>query len=165
MSVFVKKDYKIVAKHKVLSTKKLEPSLIEHAKENGFEIIEQDFISITPIRSQETFDRILGFINDKKLNIALTSANAVDVLNSYMHFSDNYLSVDWNIFCLSGKTKQAVMNALLLRKNILAEAGNATELANKIISKGVKEIVFFCSDIRRDELPVALKMPISKFTK
>src|SRR6266498_5267850 len=145
-----------MAKHKVLSTKKLEPSLIEHAKENGIEIIEQDFISINPIWNPETFDRILRFINDKKLDIALTSANAVDVLNSYMHFSDTYLVVDWNIFCLSGKTKKAILNALLLRKNIISDASNATELASKISSKGIKEIVFFCSNKRREELPRAL---------
>ena len=146
-----------MAKHKVLSTKKLEPSLVEQARENGIEIIEQEFISIKPIWNQETFDTILRFINDKKLNIVLTSANSVDILNSYMHFNDTYLVVDWNIFCLSGKTKEAIHNALLLKKNIVGEARNATELAGKIISKGVKEIVFFCSDKRRDELPAILK--------
>jgi uroporphyrinogen-III synthase len=145
-----------MAKHKVLSTKKLDPSLIELAKENSIEVIEQEFISVTPIWNQETSDRILGFINDKKLNIALTSANAVDALNSYMHVSDIYYVVDWKIFCLSGKTKKAIMNALLLKKNIVGEASNATELASEIIAKGVKEIVFFCSNKRRDELPIAL---------
>jgi uroporphyrinogen-III synthase len=146
-----------MAKHKVLSTKKLEASLIGHAKEHDIEIIEQEFISIKSIWNQETFDKILSFVNDKALNIVLTSANAVDAVNNYMHFSDTYLVVDWNIFCLSGKTKEAVINALLLRKNIVGEASNATELANKIIAKGVKEIVFFCSNKRRDELPAALK--------
>lgn len=145
-----------MVKHKVLSTKKLEPSLIELAKENGIEIIEQEFISINPIRNQETYDMIVGFVNDKTQNIVLTSANAVDVLNSYMHFSDTYLAADWNIFCLSGKTKEAILNALLLRKNIVGEANDATELANKIIAKGVKEIIFFCSNKRREELPAAL---------
>ena len=146
-----------MAKYKVLSTKKLEPSLVEQAKQNDIEIIEQDFISVKSIWNQETFDRILGFINEKKLNIALTSANAVDALNSYMHVSDTYYLVDWNIFCLSGKTKEAVLNALLLKKNIVGEAGNATELANRIIKKEVKEIIFFCGNKRRDELPTALK--------
>ena len=146
-----------MAKHKVLSTKKLEPPLIELAKENDIEIIEQEFISINPIRNQETYNRIIGFVNNKTQNIALTSANAVDVLNSYMHFSDTYLVVDWNIFCLSGKTKQAILNALLLKKNIVADAKDAAELANKIIAKGVKEIIFFCSNKRREELPAALE--------
>ncbi len=146
-----------MAKHKVLSTKKLEPSLIEQAKEHDIEIVEQEFISVNPVRNQETFERIQSFINEKKLNIALTSANAVDVLNSYMHVSGAYYIVDWNIFCLSGKTKEAVLNALLLKKNIIGEAVNASELANKIIKQGVKEIIFFCSNKRRDELPTALK--------
>lgn len=146
-----------MAKHKVLSTKKLEPSLVELAKENGIEIIEQEFISIKPIWNQETYDRIIRIVNIETQNIALTSANAVDVLNSYMHFSDTYLVVDWNIFCLSGKTKKAILNALLLRKNIVGEATDATELANKIIAKGVKEIIFFCSNKRREELPASLK--------
>lgn len=146
-----------MAKYKVLSTKKLDPSLIEQAKENDIEIIEQNFISIKPILNQETFDKILEIINDKKLTIALTSANAVDALNSYMHFNDTYLVVDWNIFCLSGKTKQAIRNALLLKKNIVADANDAAELANKIIAKGVKEISFFCGNKRRDELPMALR--------
>jgi uroporphyrinogen-III synthase len=146
-----------MAKYKVLSTKNLEPSLIEQAGENSIEIIEQEFIAVKPVWNQETFNKIQSFINDKTFNIALTSANAVDALNSYMHVGGTYYVVDWNIFCLSGKTKQAVMNALLLRKNILGEASNATKLASKIISKGIKEIVFFCGDKRRDELPIALK--------
>lgn len=146
-----------MARHKVLSTKKLEPSLVAQAKENGIDIIEQEFISIKPILNRETFDKILGIINDKKLTIALTSANAVDALNSYMHFSDTYLVVDWNIFCVSGKTKQAILNALLLKKNIAGDAKDAAELANRIIAKGVKEITFFCGNQRREELPATLK--------
>ena len=146
-----------MAKYKVLSTKKLEASLIEQAKENDIELVEQDFISINPIWNQETSDKILRFVNEKKLNIALTSANAVDVLNSYMHVSNTYHVIDWNIFCLSGKTREAITNALLLRKNIVGEASNAAELASKIITKGVKEITFFCSNKRRDELPTTLK--------
>jgi uroporphyrinogen-III synthase len=146
-----------MANHKVLSTKKLEASLVEYAKENDIDIIEQDFISIKPIRNQETFDKILHLVNDNKLNIAITSANAVDVLNSYMHFSDTYLVIDWNIFCLSGKTREAITNALLLRKKIVGEASNAAELAKKIITKNIREIIFFCSNKRRDELPATLK--------
>ena len=72
-----------MAKYKVLSTKNLDPSLIEQAKQNDIEIIEQEFISIKPIWNQQTSDAILNLITEKKIGtIALTSANAVDVLNS-----------------------------------------------------------------------------------
>jgi uroporphyrinogen-III synthase len=146
-----------MAMHKVLSTKKLEPSILKQAKENDIEIIEQEFISIKPVWAKETFERIIGFPNNKKFNIALTSANAVDALNSYMHAGDAFYVINWNIFCLSGKTKQAVLNAKLLEKNIVGEAANASELAKKIIEARVDEIIFFCSNKRRDELPTILQ--------
>lgn len=146
-----------MTKHKVLSTKKLEPSLVEHAKENGIEIIEQKFISINPISNQETLDKIVSLVNQGINNIAFTSANAVDVLNSYMHVGNSYFATKWNVFCLSGKTKTAVSSALLLNKRISGDASNAAELANKIIKMGVKEIIFFCSNKRREELPAALQ--------
>jgi uroporphyrinogen-III synthase len=65
--------------------------------------------------------------------------------------------IQWNIFCLSGKTKQAVLNAKWLDKNIIDEAVNASELAKKIIGAGIDEIIFFCGSKRRDELPTILK--------
>ena len=146
-----------MAKYKVLSTKKLEPSLIEQANQHDIEIIEQEFISIKPIWNQETFDKIIGFTRQKKFNIALTSANAVDALNSCMTDNDSYYVIDWNIFCLSGKTKQAVINAKFLGKNIIGESKNAKELAQKIIEAGIDEIIFFCGNKRRDELPRLLE--------
>jgi uroporphyrinogen-III synthase len=146
-----------MAKYKVLSTKKLEPSLVEKAKKNDIEIIEQEFISIKPVWNKETFDTILGFAKENKFYIALTSANAVDVLNRYMVAEDCYHIVEWNTFCLSGKTKQAIQAAKFLQKNIVGEANNAIELAKKIIEAGVKEIIFFCGNKRRDELPTTLK--------
>lgn len=157
LNAFEIKDSLLMAKHKVLSTKKLEPSLIEQAKENDIEIIEQEFISIQPILNQETLDKIVSLVNQGIHTIAFTSANAVDALNSYMHIGNSYFSTKWNVFCLSGKTRQAVSNALLLNKKIAAEASNATELASRIIKLGVKEIIFFCGNKRRDELPAALK--------
>src|SRR5690349_19480593 len=146
-----------MARYKVLSTKKLEPSLIEEARKNDIEIVEQEFISIKPIWNQQTFDKIISLADQGISSIAFTSANAVDSLNSYMHAGDIYHGMRWNIFCLSGKTKEAVSNALLLIKNIAGEADNAPELANKIIQQGVREIIFFCGNKRRDELPAVLK--------
>jgi uroporphyrinogen-III synthase len=57
---------------------------------------------------------------------------------------------------LAGKTKQAILKVEQLKKKIIAEANNATNLAQKIIESGVKEIVFVCGNKRRDELPVLL---------
>jgi uroporphyrinogen-III synthase len=142
-----------MAKYKVLSTKKLDPLLVEQAKKEDIEIIEKEFISIKPIWNEETFERIIDFTSQKKFNIALTSANAVDVLNNYMTAHDSFYLIKWNIFCLSGKTKQAILNAKFLQKNIIGEAKKASELGKKIIEVGADEIIFFCGDKKRDELP------------
>lgn len=142
---------------KVLSTKKLKPSLLKKARENGIEIIEREFISIKPVWNEETFEKVIGFARAKNLYVAFTSANAVDVLNNYTTSGDTYRVIDWKIFCLSGKTKKALLSARFLEKHIVGEAENATALAKKIIGRGVKKIVFFCGNRRRDELPALLK--------
>jgi uroporphyrinogen-III synthase len=146
-----------MAKYKVLSTKKLEPSLVEKAKENDIEITEKEFISIQPVWNKETFDAIPGFAKNGRLNIVFTSANAVDVLNRYLVAEYAYPNIEWNLFCLSGRTRQAIDAAAFLQKNILGEANNALALAGKIIDAGVKEVVFFCGNKRREELPATLR--------
>lgn len=144
-----------MAKHKVLSTKKLESSLVEKALSAGIEIIEQEFIAIKPIWSEEKFQEI--FPTFKKSHVAFTSANAVAVADSYLHPNDTFYVPDWKIFCLSGKTKEAVLKSLVLPKTIVGEAANATALAEEIIRQNIQEIVFFCGDKRRDELPKKLQ--------
>lgn len=144
-----------MAKYKVLSTKKLRPSLIEQAKQNDIEIIQDDFISIKPRLNKQTLDAIPEF-KGKKSYVALTSANAVEILIKSMAEYDDCFT-DWKIFCLSGKTKQTAQASKLFNENIVDEANNAKDLAKKIIEKGVSEIVFFCGDKRRDELPKELR--------
>jgi len=144
-----------MGKYRVLSTKSLEPSLVEIAKQNDIEIIEQAFISIEPRRNEEIFNTILEIAKVKKAYIVLTSANAVDALKNYVAAYDG--QVDWKVFCLSGKTKQAIQGVKFLEKNIIGEAKDASELANKIIESGINEIVFFCGNKRRDELPSILE--------
>ena len=145
------------AKHKVLSTKKLEPSLVQQASERGIEIVEKEFINIQPIWTRETGERIIELAKSRKQYAVLTSANAVDMLGQYMKQGDTYYVINWRIFCLSGKTKQAILNNRDIENNIVAEAANATELAEEIIKHGAQEVIFFCGNKRRDELPFKLK--------
>lgn len=146
-----------MARHKVLSTKKLDPLLVEQAKANGIDIIEQEFISIKPVWNKETYDRIIQLAENGKLDIVFTSANAVEILDQYLVAEDTYYVIDYRLFSLSGKTKQAIEQARLLKGTILGEAPTAGLLARKIIEQGIKEVVFFCGNKRRDELPALLK--------
>lgn len=150
-----------MAKHKVLSTKKLEPSLIEQAREKDIEIIEQEFISVSLIDSEEKFNEVISYADPKQRridNIAFTSANAVKALGKFVFRKNTYYVCSWKIFCLSGKTQEELSKPY---GNTIGKISNteadAKSLAKKIIEHKEKEIVFFCGNKRRDELPNILK--------
>ncbi|HWJ89520.1 MAG TPA: uroporphyrinogen-III synthase [Flavisolibacter sp.] len=140
-----------------MSTRQLDPSLVELAKQQGIEITEIEFISIHPISTEDKLKEVQAWAMAAESYAAFTSAHAVTSVDKFLHQHHTVLATDWKIFCLQGRTKQAIMNAAVLNRDIVGEAANATSLARLIVSKGVKEIIFFCGDKRRDELPDTLK--------
>ena len=143
-------------KYKVLSTKKLSPSLIEQAKQQGIAITEQEFIAIKPIWSEEKYQEVRKWAEAGISHIAVTSANTADILNRYLHWDNTVHQTGWKIFCISGKTKEHMLQHFQTN-DIIATADYGKNLAQKIVEYGVKEIVFFCGNKRRDELPAILK--------
>jgi uroporphyrinogen-III synthase len=141
----------------ILSTKKLSRSTIEQAKEQGIDVIEHEFISVKPITTKETHAQIKAVVLTNKISdVVFTSANAVAAIKTYLDKSEIQHVPDWNIFCISGKTKQALAQHIDPNK-IIATAENALTLAKKIIEKNRKEIIFFCGNRRKDDLPLTLK--------
>jgi uroporphyrinogen-III synthase len=142
---------------KVLSTKKLLPEIIEDAKENGFDIIEQEAIAIQPILTEEKEDQLLSWFNKKPIQpIVFTSANAVTCLGQYLGKHSRREKKDMQVFCLSGRTKVAVMETFPMAE-LAGTSSSAKALAELIIARGINEVVFFCGNKRRDELPGILK--------
>ncbi|HEY5371146.1 MAG TPA: uroporphyrinogen-III synthase [Hanamia sp.] len=142
---------------KILSTKRLSLSIIEQAKEQGVDIIEQEFISVKPIVTKEKHEEIMAAVlAHENSDVAFTSANAVDAITNYLRPDETNHFPNWDIFCLSGKTKDALI-PYVYPNRIIATAESASALAKKIIGENKKEIIFFCGNNRRDELPVALK--------
>jgi len=140
-------------KIQILSTKKLRCNIIELAKEKNTEIIEKEFISIKPIFTKELNEQITSLIlNSKNPAVVFTSANAVKVIKEYLHQGDTHYIPNWNVYCISGKTKDS-LEPHIYEKNIIEIGKDAAELAQKIIDAGVKEIIFFCGNKRRSELP------------
>jgi len=135
-------------KHKVLCTRKLDDALVEYAEHHGVTIDEKEFISIDRTWSEEVGEEIKKHAG--KI-LVFTSVNAVSVASEYIWELD--LIQNWPVFCLSGKTKKTVEEAVFLPSTIVGEAADAASLAKKIIEYGAREIVFFCGDQRRDELP------------
>jgi uroporphyrinogen-III synthase len=146
-----------MAKHKVLSTKKLGPSLIDVAKENGIDIIEQEAIKVNPILSKEKWQEILGLLQSKKQFAVFTSSNAVLSVKKYLHEYVNPFQTNWKIFSLSGKTKEVLDENAGLFGTIIGTADNSKSLAEKIVTEKINEVIFFCGNKRREELPNILK--------
>jgi uroporphyrinogen-III synthase len=85
--------------------------------------------------------------------VVFTSKHAVTSLTD--GDLQSFGKVEWQVYCLDGATKAAVHDRLP-EATIRATADSAAELAEKIITDGVKEAIFFCGDHRRDELPQLL---------
>ena len=140
-----------MAKYKVLSTKKLEPSLLKHAEENDIEIAEQEFISIQPVVSEEKQKEISEWLNKSNMDVVFTSANAVEAVKNCLDKSGRR-----KFHCISGRTRSALLS-YIHKEQIISTAEYGKDLAGKIMKHQVKEIVFFCGNKRRDELPGILK--------
>lgn len=146
-----------MGRNKVLSTKGLEPSLCEMARQAGIDILEQEAIRVKPILSKEKWDEIYLLLEEKIEYAVFTSSNAVISLKKYLAEYVNHLPPLWKIFCLSGKTKELLVEAKEAFGTIEGTASSAAELARQVLAKDVKELLFFCGNRRRDELPTTLQ--------
>jgi len=132
----------------ILSTKKLDPSLQQMLKDEGFLLMEEAFINIRHNVSNTTAEKIKML--EVKDVLVFTSANAVEAVQTYID-----VNTAFRIFCIAGKTKDAV-ERILPNAIIIESDSDADKLAEKIVASGVQQIVFFCGSIRRDELPSML---------
>ncbi len=134
----------------IFSTKILKPYILQQLVDNDFNIIEHDFIKIEEIKNTQ-FNSVL---NEHNSNYIFTSKNAV---RSFIKQAiDNKIKIDKKaVFCtISGETQKALLDEGFSAVHV---ADNATDLANKIIKeKNFREVVFFCGEKRRDELPLIL---------
>lgn len=140
---------------KILSTKTLSAPLLEKAKGYGIEITEHPFITINPVNGPQTKTEIRRWLTRTEPFFAVfTSANAVDNVTAFIKPED--ARPRWSIFCISGRTRESLAPYIDPAK-ILETAEYGQELAKKILNHPVKELVFFCGNRRRDELPRLLR--------
>lgn len=148
-----------MARHTILSTKKIDPALKAAMEQKGMEVLEEEFISIQPIFSQTKYQEIWPWMSTRSdTAVVFTSQHAVAAVEKYLRGGDAYYVPDqWQVFCLNGATKDRVIETLT-EEQIIATAPNATELASAIITNGqFKQVVFFCGNQRLDTLPNLLK--------
>ena len=114
-----------------------------------------DVIPFTAISTElpEPTQRQVKDILSKKRVVIFTSGNAVVSVGSYMKKKP----ADWTIFCI-GNTTYSLAKKYFGEEHIKETASTAAKLAEKIIPViNEKEVIFFCGNLRRTELPDALR--------
>jgi len=136
----------------ILCTRPVSDAAIESAALQNILIDVLSFIETTPLETVEVQQEIELAANEIA-TIIFTSMNAVDVVISML---DDYVP-EWSIYCIGHKTKE-LAETYFGKDCIAGTADNAAELADKIIEDGATdEVIFFCGNQRRDELPAKLQ--------
>ncbi len=89
-----------------------------------------------------------SIIRNEIENVVITSKNAVESLLT--NFSGPELQFK-NIFCVGRRTKRMVQNRI---GEVTHTEANAKKLADYLVENtSIKEVTYFCSDLRLDDLP------------
>ena len=136
----------------ILSTRPVSDEMIAVALAKNIEIDILSFIETTPIETIEVQQEIELAAN-QITTVVFTSMNAVEAVTGML---DGFVP-EWNIYCMGYATKELVKN-YFGENAIEGTADNATELAEEIIENDESdEVIFFCGNRRRDELPARLQ--------
>lgn len=133
---------------RILSTGELSQALIDKATGAGLTVEVLPFIKTQELNNTEINKKIAGINHGA---VIFTSKHAVKAVAGIMTAKPG-----WDIYCVGNNT--ATLAKEYFGATISAVADNAKELAAAILQqKDIKEVTFFCGDIRRDELPELLK--------
>lgn len=139
-------------KYSILSTRLADDFLIKKAKTRNIRLDAVSFIETGAVDSIEIQQEI-DIAATEYATVVFTSANAVEAVASMLHGE----TVEWRIFCIAHHTKDLV-SEYFGEAAIEDTADNASELADKIIEHDdAEEVIYFCGNRRRDELPRQLK--------
>jgi len=138
-------------KASILSTRLIDETLIKQANSKNIVLDVLSFIETETIDSLDVYEEIESILLESAV-IVFTSMNAVEAVGAHLY---DY-KPDWKIYCIGNATKKSVTE--YFGEDLIAgTAKDATELAEKIIEDDITdEVIFFCGNKRRDELPILL---------
>ena len=136
----------------ILCTRPLPASLINLAGEAGIDVNVSPFIKTESILSVEVQQEI-ELLSFQSVIVIFTSMNAVDAVTGLL---DGH-QPDWTIYCIGSATGKLVKEYFSEEK-VTGTAADAASLAMLIAEdRFADDVVFFCGDQRRDELPAMLR--------
>lgn len=130
----------------LLSTRPLPKAVVEEGAKKGVIIEELSFIDTKHIQDEGIFQRIKTLAAEKH-TVVFTSMNAVEAVAAQIESIP-----DWKIYSIGNTTRKLIEEKWGSDK-IVATADYGKQLGERLVDDGVKEVVFFCGNIRRDELP------------
>lgn len=136
----------------ILSTRPLGESLIHEAKQANIEIEQLSFIETETIHTTEVQQEIENALLQSAA-VVFTSMNAVEAVADELQGQHP----DWRIYSI-GNTTQQLVKKYFGEETIAGTADHAAGLAMQIVNDGHEdEVIFFCGNRRRDELPEILR--------
>ena len=115
------------SKIEILCTSHLKDELLNKAAAKNIFIDVQNFIKTETCLTEEIKQKIQS-LSKKRIAVVFTSKNAVNAVVSQLSTIPN-----WDVHCISGVTKQTVIDFFGKGKSIIS-AKNAAGLAEKIIA-------------------------------
>jgi uroporphyrinogen-III synthase len=138
---------------KILSTRPIDASLVETARTKGVQLDSLSFIETAAIQTIEVQQEIeLAAI--EITTVVFTSMNAVEAVTTAL----DGMVPEWRIYCMGQRTQELVVE--YFGKNAVAgTASSASLLADEITNaeEEIDSVIFFCGNIRRNELPLQLQ--------
>ncbi len=138
----------------ILSTRPVEPIWISRAAGQGILLDTVSFIETEAMHGKELEEGI-RILATKPATVIFTSMNAVNAVADFTGkwTLEGVKAPEWAIYCIGHATRELAARHFG-EASIRGTADSALALADKLIEKEVAgEIVFFCGDQRRDELP------------
>jgi uroporphyrinogen-III synthase len=136
----------------ILCTRPLDNKWVKEAKAAGIAIDTLSFIetsSIQTIEVQQEIEQALLL----SATIVFTSMNAVEAVAEWQQEQQP----DWNIYCI-GTATNTLVEQYFGAASIAGTAASAAELAELIVEdRSTDNVIFFCGDQRREELPSILE--------
>lgn len=136
----------------ILSTRPVSGKQLDNALAKGIRISVRSFIETSPVQNVE-IQQELEAISVQEAIVVFTSMNAVEAVIGML---DGHIP-DWRIYCM-GNTTQQLVSDYFGEQAIAGTGNNAVELAETLIENETpEELVFFCGNLRREELPARLR--------
>ena len=137
----------------ILSTRPIDQALMNKALKRQITI---DIISL--IKTENTINHAIEEeikeLASKPITAVFTSMNGAEAVIETLRKYE--LQPAWNIYCMGAAT-QTLIRKYCVSATIAGTGKNATELSETIIDNNAEQVIFFCGNQRRYELPEHLQ--------